>query len=159
MAFGTSSKIFTTLIRDVMNKTTSHTPDLDADSIKIALYGNSGTPDQTVANTLTGYNQSTSQWVTANEVTATGWTAGGLTLTSVTSTFSTTTYTFDAADKAGGASDTVTAAYGVLIYDDTLTTPVADQGICYNYFGGLNAVTVGTFTVVWNASGIFALTL
>ena len=40
-----------------------------------------------------------------------------------------------------------------------ITTPVADQGICYNYFGGANSVTLGTFTIVWNASGIFALTL
>lgn len=153
MAF-TTSGVFTALIRDALNSTTSHSPDLDADSIKVALYGNSGTPDKTVADTLTGYNQSTSQWVTANEVTATGWTAGGLALASITSTFSGSTYTFDAADKAGGATDTVTNCYGVLIYDNTITTK---DGLCFNYLGGANSVTSGTFTVVFNASGIFTI--
>lgn len=154
MAFGSSSKVFTVVVRDAFNNTASHNPDLDADSIKITLYGNSGTPDQTVADTLTGYNQAASQWVTANEVTATGWPAGGLALASVTSAASGTTYTFDAADKAGGATDTVTNAYGCLIYDDTITTK---DGICYLAFGGANSVTSGTFTVVFSASGIFTV--
>lgn len=154
MAFGTNSKIFTALIKDVMNKTASHTPDLDADSIKVTLYGNSGTPDQTVADTLTGYNQATSQWVTANEVTATGWAAGGNALASITSTFTSVTYTFDAADRSGGATDTVTNAYGCLVYDDTVTTK---DGLCYNAFGGANSVVSGTFQIIWNASGIFTI--
>jgi hypothetical protein len=155
MAFGSSSKIFTSFVTDSLNRTNAF--DLNADSIKVALFGNSGTPDQTVASAATAYNAG--QWTSGNEVTATGWTAGGLALSSVTSTFSTNVYTFDAADKAGGATDTVTAAYGVLIYDDTLASVVVDQGICYNAFGGSNSVTSGTFTVVFNASGIFALTL
>jgi hypothetical protein len=155
MAFGSSSKIFTSYITDALNNTSAL--DANADTIKVALFGNSGTPDQTVASASTAYNAG--QWTSGNEVTATGWTAGGLALASITSTFSTNVYTFDAADKAGGATDTVTAAYGVLIYDDTLTTPVADQGMCYNAFGGSNSVVSGTFTVVFNASGIFALTL
>jgi hypothetical protein len=49
--------------------------------------------------------------------------------------------------------------FGCLVYDDTLTTPVADQGICYNYFGGTQSVTGGTFTIVWHPNGIFRLTL
>lgn len=153
MAFGSSSKIFTSFITDCLNNTSAL--DLNADTIKVALYGNTGTPDQTVASANTAYN--VAQWTSTNEVTATGWTAGGLSLASVTSTFSSATYTFDAADKAGGASDTVTAAYGVLIYDDTIATPVADQGICYLAFGGSNSVTAGTFTVSFNASGIFTV--
>lgn len=155
MAFNASG-VFAALIRDALNNTASHNPDLDADTINVALYGNSGTPDKTVADTLTGYNQATSQWVTANEVTATGWTAGGLALASVTSSFSSSTYTFDAADKAGGATDTVTGCYGVLVYDATITTK---DGLCFNYLGGSNSVTSGTFTVVWNASGIFTITV
>ena len=54
------------------------------------------------------------------------------------------------------STTTLTAVFGCLVYDDTLTTPVADPGLSYNYFGGTNSVTSGTFTVVWNASGIFA---
>jgi hypothetical protein len=155
MAFGSSSKIFSSYITDALNNTAAL--DANSDTIKVALFGNSGTPDQTVASANTAYNAG--QWTSGNEVTATGWTAGGLSLASIASGFSSNVYTFDAADKAGGASDTVTNAYGVLIYDDTLTTPVADQGMCYNAFGGANSVTSGTFTVVFNASGIFALTL
>jgi len=155
MAFGTNSKIFSAFITDVLNNTTAM--DMNSDTHKIALFGNSGTPDQTVASASTAYN--TGQWTTGNEVTATGWTANGLALASVTSGFTSNVYTFDAADKAGGATDTVTNAYGCLIYDDTITTPVADQGICYLAFGGANSVVAGTFTVSFNASGIFALTL
>ena len=153
MAFGSSSKWFIAFWTDAANNTAAL--DLNTDTIKCALYGNSGTPDNTVSAANSAYNAG--QWVSGNEVTATGWTAGGLSLASVTSTSSSATYTFDAADKAGGATDTVTNAYGVLIYEDTLTTPVADQGICYLAFGGANSVTSGTFTVVFNASGIGTL--
>jgi hypothetical protein len=31
--------------------------------------------------------------------------------------------------------------------------------VCFNYFGGTNSVTAGTLTIIWNASGIFTLTL
>lgn len=156
MAFGVNSKIFTVFITDSLNNTASHSGALLADTIQVALYGNTGTPDQTVANTLTGYNQATSQWVAANEVTATGWPAGGLALASRTSTNATNVYTFDAADRAGGASDTVTNAFGILVYNNTITTK---DGICYNAFGGAASVTSGTFTVVFNASGIFTITV
>lgn len=155
MAFGTSSKIFSAFITDALNNTAAL--DLNSDTIKVALYGNTGTPDQTVTSANTAYN--VGQWTSTNEVTATGWAAGGNSLASITSGFSSNVYTFDAADRAGGATDTVTAAYGCLVYDDTLTTPVADQGICYLAFGGSQSVTSGTFTIVFNASGIFALTL
>ena len=47
--------------------------------------------------------------------------------------------------------------YGCHIYNDTETTPVADMGICYIYFGGSNSVTNGTFTIVWSGSGIFEI--
>lgn len=155
MAF-TTSGVFVAMIKDALNNTASHSPALTTDTINVALYGNSGTPDKTVADTLTGYNQATSQWVTANEVTATGWPAGGLALASITSTTSSNVYTFDAADRAGGATDTVTNCYGVLVYDSTITTK---DGLCFNYLGGANSVTSGTFTVVWNGSGIFTITV
>lgn len=156
MAFGTSSKIFSAFVTDALNGTAAF--DLNSDTIKVALFGNSVVPDQAAASAATQYGAG-GTWTAANEVTATGWAAGGNALASVTSGFASNVYTFDAADRAGGASDTVTNAYGVLVYDDTLTTPVVDQGICYNAFGGANSVTSGTFTVVWNASGIFSLTL
>lgn len=153
MAFGSNSKVFTSFPTDAFNRTAAF--DLNSDTFKIAQFGNSGTPDQTVASANTAFNAG--QWVTGNEVIATGWPTGGLALASVTSTFSSTTYTFDAADKSGGASDTITNAYGCHIYDDTLTTPVADQGVCYLAYGGANSVVSGTFTTSFHASGIFTL--
>lgn len=161
MAFGTSSKIFTAFVRDVMGNVSAL--DLDADTIKVTLYGNSGTPDQTVASASTAYNAG--QWTSTNEVINTNgapagqWTTGGISLASVTSTFATNVYTFDAADKAGSASDTITNAYGCLVFDDTIASPVAKQGICYLAFGGANSVTAGTFTISFNASGIMQVTV
>jgi hypothetical protein len=66
---------------------------------------------------------------------------------------------WDASDTASGATATLSNVYGVLVYDDTLTTPVADQGVCFNYLGGANSVVSGTFTVVWNANGLFRITV
>ena len=152
MAFGTDSKVFPAFIRDCLNNTASHAHDVDGDTLKVALFGNSGTPAQSAVNTLTGYDQATSAWVSANEVTATGWAAGGLTLASVTSTFSSVTYTLDAADRSGGASDSVTNAHGVLIFNSSIAT--YKDGIAYLAFGGAVGNVSSTFTVVFHANGI-----
>lgn len=155
MAFGTSSKIFTAFVTDKFNNTTLM--DLNADTLHAAIYDNTGTPDQTVASASTAYN--TGQWVTANEADNGGWSAGGLALASVTSVFATNVYTLDAADTANGAAATIPDTRGCLIYDNTIAAPVADQGICYLSFGGLQSVTAGTLTIVYNASGIMTITV
>lgn len=150
-----NSKVFAATVTDVLNNTTAI--DLNADTIKCALYDNDITPDNTVASANTAYNAG--QWAIAgNEVTSTGeWDAGGVALTSVTSSFTSTTYKFDAANTPSAAAATITNAYGCLHYSDTITTPVANQGICYNYLGGTNSVTGGVFTVVYSGSGIFTI--
>jgi hypothetical protein len=135
---------------------------LGADTVKVALFNNSVTPDRDAALTSTGFNTGT--WVTANEVTdTTNWVSGGRTLASKTlTTPSTGVFMFDAADLAGGGTVTLTNAFGCLVYDDTITAGtggIADQGISFNYFGGAQSVTAGTFTVVWNASGIMRFTV
>jgi hypothetical protein len=155
MAFGANSKIFSAFVRDTFNQTAAF--DLDTHTLKCALYNNTGTPDQTVTSANTAY--AVGQWVTGNELANGGWSTAGLALTSVTSTFTSNVYTLDAADTANGSAATISGAFGCLIYDDTLTTPVADQGICFLSFGGTNSVTAGTLTVVYNASGIMTLTL
>lgn len=154
MAF-TTSKIFSAFVTDTLNNTALF--DLNSDTVKAALYGNTGTPDQAAAAASTGYN--TGQWTTGNELSNGGWAAGGIALTSVTSGFASNVYTFDAADTENGSAATITGAFGCLVYDDTLTTPVADQGICFNYFGGTQSVTNGSLKIQWNVSGIFSLTL
>ena len=153
-----ASKVFSAYITDIINNTTAMDLNTDA-SLKVALYDNDITPDQTVTSANTAYN--VGQWVTTGNEVSDGaeWAVGGVALTSPTSVFATNVYTFDAANTASGTSATLIAVFGCLVYDDTITTPVADQGICYNYFGGTNSVTDGTFTVIWNTSGIFAITL
>jgi hypothetical protein len=152
-----ASKIFMALIEDLMENTTEM--DLNSDAIKIALYDNDITPDQTVTSANTAYDAG--QWASAGNEVSDGaeWAVGGQALDTVTSTRSSNVYTFDAADEtSAGSSATLTAFFGILVYDDTIATPVANQGICYNYFGGTNTVTDGTLTVIFNASGIFTIT-
>jgi hypothetical protein len=124
------------------------------DSYKVALYGNSGTPDNTVTTAaLTEYNGAASQWVTANEVSGTGYTAGGVAVTPIAVTQTTNVITFTSSGSPQWTGATF-SAYGGLVYDTT----VANQGISFNYFGGVQTVTSGTFTVSWNASGIATFT-
>lgn len=137
--------------------------DWDADTIKAALYNNTTAPDNDVTtDVLTGYNGSGSQWVTANEVIdtsggGTDWPAGGVSLASKTIDEASADIVFiDAADTASGATADIAAAFGCLVYDDTLANK---PGMCYNYFGGTNSVTNGTFTIVWHVNGIIRYTL
>jgi hypothetical protein len=151
-----ASKIFMATLEDMFENTTA--VDLNSDTFKAALYDNDITPDQTVTSANTAYD--VGQWTALNnEVISTGeWDTGGVALASVTSSFTSNVYTFDAADTASGAGATISGAFGCLVYDDTIATPVANQGLCYYYFGGTQSVTGGLFTIVWNASGILAVT-
>jgi len=152
-----NSKIFMAFFEDVFENTTAM--DLNTDTFKAALYDNDITPDQTVTAANTAYNAG--QWTAAgNEVTdGTNWDTGGEPLTSVTSSFSSNVYTFDAANTPqSGATCTLASVFGCLVYDDTIATPVVDQGLSFHYFGGSNGVTGGTFTIVWHASGIATVT-
>jgi hypothetical protein len=133
---------------------------LDSDSVKVSLHNNSVTPDRDAAVGSTGFNTGT--WTTTNEVIdATNWVSGGRVLGSKTfTTPSTGIAMFDAADLAGGGTLTITNAFGCFVYDDTISGgTVADQGVCFNYFGGAQSVTSGTFTIVWSANGIMRTTV
>lgn len=153
------SKMFRQMLGDFFVRTTNFAMDFDADSFKVALYNNSITPDNDVSAANSAYNAG--QWANTNEVTESGqWAAGGVALSSVSLSVATADAVyFDAADTASGSAADLASVYGCLVYDDTLTTPVADQGVCYNYFGGSNSVVNGTFTVVWHANGIWRITL
>jgi hypothetical protein len=158
-----ASKIFTAYVHDIVTNTTAI--DLDTDALlEVALFNNSATPDQvvTAANSAYGVGVWAANGVTDTGTSApAGWPALGRPLASVTVSAATVNpITFDAADTvSANAVTTLTNVFGCLVYDHSIVTPVADQGICFNYFGGAQTVTLGTFTVVWNASGIMALTL
>lgn len=132
------------------------------DTFKAALFNNSITPDKDAS--LTGYNEASGQWLTANEVIdttggGTDWPAGGVALASpALSNPSSGVVMWDANDTASGSTADISTAHGCLVYDDTMTSP-QDGGVCFNYFGGANSVTNGTFTIVWNASGLFRITV
>jgi hypothetical protein len=135
---------------------------LGADVVKFALYGGN-TPDRTVALTATGYNAAASQWVVANEKTSgTDWVAAGRTLASKTfTTPSAGVFMFDAADLTSVATATLSGVEGGLVYDDNIlvgTGGIAKQGVCYNWFGGAQSVTAGTFSVVFNVNGLLRIT-
>ena len=155
MAFATSG-VFGALIEDALENTTAF--DLNSDSFKVALFNNTTTPDVDAASAAAAYTGGV--WTTTNEVDdGTNWDAGGEPLVTPTSTRTGGVYTFDGVDTTqGGANTTLASVYGCLVYDDTLTTPVADQGVCFNDFGGAQQVTSGDFTVQWHTNGIFTIT-
>jgi hypothetical protein len=157
----TNSKQFQRFLTNRIGNVTAL--DYDADTIKAALYNNTTTPDNDVTtDVLTGYNGAASQWVVANEVIdstggGTDWPAGGVALASkVVDVATADLVKVDAADTASGATADISGAFGCLVYDDTLASK---PGLCYNYFGGSNSVTNGTFTVVWNVNGVLSFTL
>ena len=151
-----NSKIFVATIEDLLENTTAI--DMNSDTFNAALFDNTITPSQTVTSANTAYGAGV--WASGGVGDTPSWPAVGRPLASVTSTTASNVYTFDAADTVSADNTTTLAdVYGTLIYDDTITTPVDSQGVCFNYFGGANSVTNGTFTVVWHTSGIFALTL
>jgi len=122
--------------------------DYDSDTIKVMLCTSSHTPDQD-----THIYKDVS---ITNEVEGDGYTAGGATLASKTIAYTsgTNVIKLDAADVTWSDS-TITARYAV-IYDDT---PVSNKPLlAYVDFGEDVSSTNGSFTIMWNASGIATIT-
>ena len=132
-----SQAMCTSFKEDLFNKL----QDLEADTIKIALY----TSSATLGATTTAYT-------TTNEISGTGYTAGGVTLTSATVATSGTTAYVDF-DNPEWTSATFTAR-GALIYNDTTA---GDNSVAVLDFGGDFTVSSGTFRVVFPAPGATAI--
>jgi hypothetical protein len=150
----TTSKVFAAFLLNALDRGVAY--DLDTDTPKVALYDNDITPNAEAAIANIAYN--VDQWTAAsNEVTdGTAWPAGGRPLAGHDVTASTNVVKYDATDTASNGTGTLTANYGCLVYDDTVT---GDYGLCFNYFGGVQQVTGGTFTIVWHTNGIFTITV
>jgi hypothetical protein len=132
-----------------------HTTGLVNDTLKAALYNNTGTPLNTDTLAHIAYNGAGGPWVTANEVTGTGWAAGGVALGTLSYGIdgtATNACAFHAANTSASGV-TISGAFGCLVYDTSISAPTANQGICFNYFGGSQSVTGGTFTVAWFTTG------
>lgn len=150
------SKVFIATLEDALESTITY--NIEGDTFKAALYNNTITPDATVTSANAAYGSGV--WASGEVSDGTNWDLAGEPLTSPASSFSGTVYTFDAANTPqGGASTTLASVYGCLVYNDTITTPVGDQAISFNYFGGEQSVTGGTFTIVWHTSGIFTISV
>lgn len=108
----------------------SGTIDLDAHTIKIALYTSTAT-----------LSAATTAYTTTNEVVGTGYTAGGNTLTGATVSTSGTTAFVDFNDTTW-ATATITAR-GALIYDAS----ASNKAIAVLDFGADKTSTAGNFTV------------
>lgn len=106
-------------------------------TFKLAMYTNAATFDDT-----------TTDYTTANEVTGTGYTAGGGTLTNVTPTSSGTTAFTDFADLT--FSNATITARGALIYNTTTGggTSTTDTVVVLD-FGSDKTSTAGDFTIVF----------
>lgn len=147
MAFPTSALSVATFV-DALD-VTQLALDLDSELHKVALFTNSiAAPDMTVD---TAY--AVAPW-NANEVTGTGYTAGGVTLTGTTFVHSATgVCVFDASDSSWTTA-TWAAARGCDIYANALS-PKAHIAVVN--FGADFGVSAGTFTIQWNAGGIFSI--
>jgi len=154
-----NSKGFGALFEDALENTQAF--DLSGGTPKAALYNNTTAPDETVTTANTAY--AVGQWVVGNEVDdGTNWDTGGEPIT--TPTFARTgatgshVLTLDGVDTPqGGATTTLAAVFGTLVYDDGQTTPVANAGYAYVYFGGTQDVTAGNFTIIWHTNGIMQM--
>lgn len=137
----------------------SATGGLAADTLKVAVYNNTTTPDRTAAVTSTGF--ATGTW-SGNEITGTNWASGGVAI-------GTQSYALDTGSSSfcftvsGGQTSTATvtlaAFFGALVYDNSISAgTVSKQGMCYNYFGGTQTVTAATFTILWATPASAAVT-
>ena len=109
------------------------------DSMRLALYTSSATHDAT-----------TTAYSTTAEVVGTGYTAKGNLLTNIDPVSTGTTAFTDFPDTTFSTA-TITAA-SCLIYNDTITTPVADASIQSHDFGGDKSSTAADFTIEFPAA-------
>lgn len=160
------SRVFQQFVADVVSQTALF--DLSGTGVntfKTSMFTDSITPDRTVSAANSASN--VGQWATAQEIWQTGqWAQFGVALASPAITLpGGGVVMFDGVDTASGTgfstlvnNGSLGSAYGCMTYDDTLTTPVADQGVCFNYLGGPNQVSSGQLTIVWHANGLFRFT-
>jgi hypothetical protein len=154
------SGIFTQTFVDVFGNVTAMDIAASGDTCKVALFNNSVTPAYDAAAASIAFNSGT--WVTGNEVSGTGWSSGGVALTTLalaTASPAAGQFSWDA-DDVSETGTTLSNIYGCFIYDDTLTTPVADQGIVAVEFSGAPYSTSnGTLAITWDTNGIFYVDL
>jgi hypothetical protein len=142
MAF--ASGLYVATIRDALTNTIAL--NVNSTGNKVAMYTNTLTPN---------FDADPSSYSSTNEVSGTGYTAGGLVIASPTLTGGSGILTADIADTTWSSS-TITNARGAIIYADGLT-PKANI-VAINFGADFSTVS-GTFTISWNASGVWSIDL
>ena len=97
--------------------------------------------------------------VSATEVSSsgTGYTTGGADISAgMTVTQSSGTITVTSSTNPSWGSATFSAV-GAIILDTVFTITGSASLVAYLDFGGTKTVTSGTFTITWNASGIYTI--
>jgi hypothetical protein len=117
-------------------------------TVDVAMITDSATPDFTTHDFWSDLE--------ANEVSGTGYTAGGAALTSTEITLASGVLTYDAADVSWTSSTIANAMAGVGYFDRGGAT-TADELMFLSDFVTAASTTNGTFTIQWNASGIFTV--
>lgn len=148
-----ASAAFRQLVADMIGNVTAF--DYDADTMKMAAFDNTITPNKNVSAANSAYGAGV--WASGG-VSGTNFPAAGVTLAGKTVDVGTNDkVTVDANDNTitGTALTNIT---GLLCYDDTLTTPVADQGMSYHYLGGSSSPS-GDVTLVYSSNGLKQYTL
>ena len=129
------------------------TIDLDSDTFKMALF--LSTSNAATLST-SGLGNLTNQHAAGN-----GYTTAGETMTSVTWNRSGGTTTFDCADVVWTASGGSIVARFAVIYDDTVTSPVADPLVAFSLLDNtpadVTATNGNTLTVQISTSGVFTI--
>lgn len=142
----TTAFVFGLGIKAQFSTTAADRSDWVTDTQKVALTSSAYTPDQDVHDY---FNDVT------NEVSGTNYTAGGATLGSKTLTYDSATnkIVLDAADAAW-ASATISGIRKAVVYKDTGVAATSKLW-CWHDFGADQSVAAGTFTIQWDADGVF----
>lgn len=156
----TTSGVFRSFVTDQLAGTAVFDLDSPSDTYKLAAFGTL-TPDKDATSANSKYNGGV--WLVASEIIDTlntNWVAGGRTCSGITTTNPSSGVTMvDMNDVSGAGNVTMTAFFGTLFYDDTKTTPVADQAVCFNYLGGTQTITNGPINLIVDANGILRSTV
>lgn len=124
---------------------------LGSDAFKVALLTNAFAAANTFTGTSTNGQYSD---VSANEITGTGYSAGGATLGSSALTANAGTVTFTG-NSVSWTSATFTAKYAVIYSTTASNHDILGYMDLDTGAPAGDSATNGTFTVNWNASGIF----
>lgn len=146
MAGFTQSGIFYLTWRDIYKNDTA--VDVIADTLKGAIFSSAITTPNLSTDTAYGVAP-----FNANEVSPS---AGGVALTTVALSVASSVAILDCDDVVFSGS--ITNADGMLVYDDTITTPVADPALLIVDFGSAFTVS-GTLTVQIPAGGLWRTAL